>query len=183
VAAARLPPPATAGAGHRRAVWRGRLAPLAAAAALVLVVGTAFLYQATARSSRLLAAELATDHMKCLTMNAVVGMAHPPHVVEQAMASGFDWPMHVPAADDLELVGSRPCMYARGKIAHIMYRHHGKPVSLYMLPQTAHPEAVVGAFGHECAIWSAADRTYVLVGREPRDEMTRLAGVMQAALR
>ena len=149
-----------------------------------LVVGGAFLYQATERSSRLLAAELATDHMKCLAMNAdVVGLAHPPHVVEQSMASGFGWQMRVPAARDLELVGSRPCLYARGKIAHIMYRHRGEPVSLYMLPKTEHPEALVGALGHECAIWSEQDRTYVLVARESRNEIERLAGVMQAALR
>jgi anti-sigma factor RsiW len=165
------------------AAWRRHLAPFAAAAALLLVVGGAFLYQATERSSRLLAAELATDHMKCQAMNAVLGLAHTPHVVEQSMASGFGWQMRVPAARDLELVGSRPCLYARGKIAHIMYRHRGEPVSLYMLPRTEHAETVVGALGYECAIWSEHDRTYVLVAREPRAEIERLAGVMQAALR
>ena len=146
--------------------------------------GAAFLYRATERSSSLLAAELATDHLKCFAMNAVVGLAHPPHVVEQSMASGFGWQMHVPAAgDDLELVGSRPCLYARGKIAHIMYRHHGEPVSLYMLPKLERPETLVGALGHECAIWSRDERTFVLVARTSRAEVERLAGVMQASLR
>ena len=45
--------------GATATAWRRRAAPFAAAAALVLVVGGAFLYQATARSSRVLAAELA----------------------------------------------------------------------------------------------------------------------------
>ena len=53
--------------------------------------------------------------------------------------SGFGWDAHLPEHPeqaDLELVGSRPCLYERGKIAHIMYRHHGVPVSVYMLPGT-----------------------------------------------
>src|SRR5262249_18394012 len=44
------------------------LAPLSAAASLVAIVGGAFLYQATAQSSHVLAAELAADHMKCFAM-------------------------------------------------------------------------------------------------------------------
>src|SRR5262245_15503535 len=49
--------------------WRARLAPLALAASLVLVVGGAFVYQVTDASARVMAAELTADHVKCFAMN------------------------------------------------------------------------------------------------------------------
>ncbi len=42
----------------------------------------------------------------------------------------------------LELVGARPCLYGEGRVAHIMYRHHGVPVSLFMLPHSARAQEV-----------------------------------------
>src|SRR5262245_53802028 len=166
--------------------WASRLAPLAAAASLVVIVGGAFLYQATARSSHLLAAELAADHMKCFAMNAVLGTHDSPEAVQSAMAAGFGWNMRLPLGgqrEGLELVGSRPCLYGEGKIAHIMYRHNGQPLSLFMLPRTVRPEQVVDTLGHECAIWSAANRTFVLVSGEAREDVERLAKYVQESMR
>jgi anti-sigma factor RsiW len=165
--------------------WTARLAPMAAAASLVVIVGGAFLYQATARSSHLLAAELAADHLKCFAMNAVLGTHQSPDAVQSSMASGFGWTMRLPVGTEregLELVGSRPCLYGEGKIAHIMYRHNGQPLSLFMLPRTERPEQLVETLGHECAIWSSADRTFVLVSREARADVERLAGYVQTAM-
>src|SRR3954451_13425868 len=51
--------------GSARAGWIAWLAPMSPAASLIVIVGGAFFYQATARSSHLLAAQLAADHMKC----------------------------------------------------------------------------------------------------------------------
>jgi anti-sigma factor RsiW len=168
------------------AARRARLAPLAAAASLVLIVGGAFLYQATAYSPRLMAAELAADHMKCFAMNAALGTHQSVEAVQSAMASGFGWNIDLPhgaAGEGLELVGSRPCLYGNGEVAHIMYRHHGRPVSLFMLPRTERPEQLVKVLGHQCAIWSSGDRTFVLVAREPRSDVERLAAFVHAAVR
>jgi anti-sigma factor RsiW len=165
--------------------WRGRLMPLAAAMTLVLIVGGAFLYRATDSSSRLLAAELTADHMKCFAMNAVLGTDQSADAVQSSMASGFGWNMRLPAGSEregLELVGSRTCLYGEGKVAHVMYRHRGRPVSLFMLPRSARPEQVIGVLGHECAIWSSGDRTFVLVAREARPDVERLAAFVHAAL-
>src|SRR5206468_2348458 len=121
-------------------VWRARLAPVALAASLVLIVGAAFLYQATAKSSRIMAAELAADHVKCYAMNSVLRTRHAPAVVEGAMLAGFGWQAHLPDNPErvgLELVGARPCLYGEGKVAHIMYTHDGRPVSLFMLPNAS----------------------------------------------
>jgi anti-sigma factor RsiW len=165
--------------------WRMRLAPLAAAASLVIIVGGAFLYQGTVQSSRVMAAELAADHMKCFAMNAMLGTHQSADTVESSMAAGFGWNMRVPRGSDregLELVGSRPCLYGEGKVAHIMYRHNGQPLSLFMLPRTERSEQVIDVFGHECAIWSSGDRTFVLVSREARPDVEHLAAVVRAAL-
>lgn len=171
--------------GQVGARLRSRLAPLALAATLVLIVGAAFLYQLTASSNSLMAAELAADHVKCFAMNSVLGTHQSADVVESSMASGFDWRMQLPEPDrsGLELVGSRPCLYGEGKVAHIMFRHNGTPVSLFMLPKTSRGEELVRVFGHEAAIWSVGDRTFVLVARETEAEVEKMASLIQASLR
>ena len=170
----------------RYAAWRTRLGPYALAATLVLVVGGAFVYQATDRSVRVLAAELTADHVKCFAMNSALGTHQAPAAVERSMASSFDWRMHLPENPDragLELVGSRPCLYGEGKVAHIMYRHEGRPVSLFMLPKTARTTELVRVLGHEAAVWCVGNRTFVLIAREPRPEVERMVSFVQASLR
>lgn len=169
----------------RRTSWTSRLAPMAMAASLVTVVGGAFLYQATHRSARVMAAELAADHIKCFAMNAALGTHEKASAVESTMLSSFDWRMHLPADPSragLELVGARPCLYGEGKIAHIMYRHDGRPVSLFMLPNTERTQELVEVLGHEAAIWCANNRTFVLVSREPKADVQRLATFVQSSL-
>ena len=163
-----------------------RLAPYALAASLVLVVGGAFVYQATDKSAKVLAAELTADHLKCFAMNRAFGKHEGAAAVESSMANSFDWRMHLPADParaGLELVGSRQCVYAEGEIAHIMYRHDGHPVSLFMLPRTVRAEQVVEILGHEAAIWCVGNRTFVLVAREARPDVERMASFVQASLR
>jgi anti-sigma factor RsiW len=166
--------------------WSSRLAPFAIAASLTVVVGGAFLFQATHMSSRVMAAELAADHVKCFAMNSALGTHEGAGAVESTMLASFDWRMHLPANADragLELVGARPCLYGEGKIAHIMYRHDGHPLSLFMLPNTARSKDLIEVLGHEAAVWCANNRTYVLVSREPRADVERLAAFVQASLR
>jgi len=162
-----------------------RVAPLALAASLVVVVGGAFVYQATDKSARVMAAELVADHAKCFAMNAALGTHQPAALVEQSMAASFDWRMHLPADPakaGLELVGARPCLYGEGKIAHIMYKHEGHPVSVFMLPNTARAQELVEVLGHEAAIWCVNNRTFVVVANEPRREVEQIASFVQATL-
>lgn len=166
--------------------WRPRLAPLALAAMLVLIVGGAFLYQVTDTSALVMAAELTADHAKCFAMNAVLGTQQTPEVVEQSLASGFGWHARLPQQPDragLELVGVRPCLYGQGRVAHIMYHHNGRLVSVFMLPGKTRPEEVVDVMGHEAAIWSVGDRTFVLIARASRAEVERMASFVHAQLR
>ncbi len=63
-----------------------------------------------------------------------------------------------------------------------MYRHQGHPVSLFMLPKSARTEELVEVLGHEAKVWCANGRTFVLVAREPRADVERMASFVQASL-
>jgi anti-sigma factor RsiW len=168
-----------------KAPWRLRMVPLALTAGLVLLVGGAFLYVATEYSARLLAAELCADHLTCFAANNVLGTRDAPAAVESSMLSGFGWHLHLPEqfdASGLELVGARRCLYGEGKVAHLMYRDQGRPVSIYMLPKSVRAEEIVEVLGHEVAIWSSGDRTFVLIARGPREEVARMASFVKGAL-
>ena len=63
-----------------------------------------------------------------------------------------------------------------------MYRVGGRPVSIYMLPKSVRPEELVEVLGHEVAIWSSGDRTFVLITRGSRSEAARMASFVKGAL-
>jgi anti-sigma factor RsiW len=167
-------------------VWRDRVRPFALAASLVLIVVGAFVVQMTRSSNRLMAAQLTADHVKCFALNNLLGTHHSGEAVRSSLASGFAWNAQLPAESaetGLELVASRPCLYGEGRVAHIMYRHNGQAMSLFMLPESARDEELIEVLGHEAAIWSVGDRTFVLIARERRSEVERLAGIVRASLR
>jgi anti-sigma factor RsiW len=163
--------------------WR-TLAPLALAATLVLVAG-ASLYQITEKSTHVMAAELAADHVKCFLLQDLIGAGQPARPVEYALASKFGWSAHLPERPDraaLELVGERTCLYGQGRVAHIMYRHDGRPVSLFMLPNDTRKDEVLDTLGHGAAVWSVGNRTFVLIAREPKADFDRMALFVRAGL-
>jgi hypothetical protein len=172
------------------------MVPLALAATLVIVVGGAFVYVFTDRSTRVLAAELTADHVKCFgVMNTLLGASADHVAIESAMASTFGWQMHMPetvGGSGLELVGARPCLYAKGKVAHLMYRHNGHPVSVFMIPNMARPgvpgtpgikDEVVDVMGHEATVWSSGGRTFVVIAREPEADVAQVVSFVQASLK
>jgi len=170
----------------RASAWRARVAPFALAATLLLAVGGAFIYQATRGSSRVLAAELTMDHEKCFRLNRLLGTHHSPEAVEASMASTFDWNVQLPdeaGQGELSLVGSRPCLYGEGKVAHIMYTYNGQPVSLFMLPRESRESELVQVFGHQARIWSEGDRSFVLVARGSASEMEHMAALVRTTIR
>jgi anti-sigma factor RsiW len=157
----------------------------AVAAVVLLAVGVVALQQLTRASTKVMAAELAADHVKCFMLNAVLGTHHEPHEAEALLEARFAWDLELPAGSDhagLSLVGARPCLYGDGMVAHLMYHHHGQPVSVFMLPSTMRREEVVAVFGHEAAVWSTSDRTFVLLARESRAEVEQLARHVRATL-
>ncbi len=165
--------------------WRARLAPLALAASLVLVVGGAFLYVLTEQSTTIMAAELTANHLKCFRLTAS-DARREPSVVESSMASSFGWELRLPQHPEqmgLELVDARPCIYGEGRAAHLMFRHHGAPMSIFMLPRSVRSEDRLQVLGHQASVWSVGNRTFVLITQEPADEVERMTAFVHASLR
>ena len=164
-----------AGPGSR---WKRRMMPLAAAAILIIGVGAVLVYQGTTPSARVLAMELATDHQQCFEQP---GPQETAATVESAMASTFGWQVALAPSQSagLELIGARQCSFEGSPVAHLMFRHDGEPMSLFMVPKASYDPAMVEAMGQQCAIWSSGDRTFVLVSREARAEVERVAARVQ----
>jgi anti-sigma factor RsiW len=185
-AGALRPPMGPAIAVGARPAWYARVGPLAVAASLVLVVAAAFLYQLTVRSSHVMAAELTADHVKCFVLNRLIDPHQSSSVVESALASSFGWPVRLPSTpgqEGLELLGARPCLYGEGRTAHMMFRHNGQPLSLFMLPDRRRADEMIDVFGHEAVVWSAGNRTFVLVSSEGRAEVERVASFIRSSIR
>ena len=147
--------------------WRGRLSAFSAAAILVLTLGAALLPIVTERSTVVLAAQLALDHLKCFMVDgdgdgAPISKAD----AEATIAREYGWSASVPAsaaAEGVELVAVRHCLYGDGMAAHLLYRVQGKAVSLFIMPGLVRPAAELRVFGHDEVVWTQGDRTYMLV--------------------
>ena len=147
--------------------WRGRLSAFSAAAILVLTLGAALLPIVTERSTVVLAAQMALDHLKCFMIDgdrdgAPISKAD----AEATIAREYGWTASVPAsaaAEGVELMAVRHCLYGDGMAAHLLYRVQGKPVSLFILPGLARPAAELSVLGHDEVVWTQGDRTYMLV--------------------
>jgi len=164
--------------------WTGRLTAFAAAAMAVLTLGAVLLPVATVRSTALLAAQLALDHLKCFTIEGDADAAPIPAAqAEATLKQEFELIVDVPAsleAERLELLAVRRCLYGDGRAAHVMYRLDGEPVSLFIIPGLTRPAAELSLFGHEQVVWTKGDRTYMLVARGgSRDQLARVASYLQ----
>jgi len=167
--------------------WRlSRLVTAPIAAAVVLALAAVALYGLAGRSSVLLAAQLTLDHLKCFSL--FEGQSGPPDskVLEARFRDDYGWHLTVPAgssSDGLVLTGARRCFYHDGRIAHVMYRQDGNPVSLFMLPRTERLAGTVRVLGHESRIWSRGSTTYVLVAQAPEAQLDRIEGHLRGSVR
>ncbi len=157
---------------------------LAAAAGLVAAVMWA---GTTNAGTPVLAAQLTLDHIKCFKFNSQ-RVSGSPTSLAAYWRERYGWPIAVPAGagEGLQLSGVRRCGSSDGQTAHIMYRYNGKPVSLFVArsdPRHPRPARAFHMFGDEAVIWSAGDRTYVLVGDEPHGQMENLAAVLKKEVR
>ena len=85
---------------------------------------------------------------------------------EATIAREYGWSASVPAsaaAEGVELVAVRHCLYGDGMAAHLLYRVQGKAVSLFIMPGLVRPAAELRVFGHDEVVWTQGDRTYMLV--------------------
>ena len=160
--------------------WSGQLTAFAAALMFVLVVGAVLLPVATVRSTVVLAAQLALDHLKCFTIEGDAdGTPIAKAQAERTLKEEYDFEVNVPAPlpdQHLELMAVRRCLYGDGRAAHLMYRLNGEPVSLFVIPGVTRPAEELSLFGHDQVVWTAGDRTYMLIARGgTRADLNRVA--------
>jgi hypothetical protein len=144
------------------------------------IAGAVLLPVLTGRSTVLLAAQLALDHLKCFVIDGDAASAPITSAqAEETIRTLYDWSLRVPAgveSEGLELVAVRRCLYGDGHAAHLLYRMNGEPVSLFIMPGLSRPAADVGVLGHTEIVWSGGDTTYRLVaGAGQSDRLQRVA--------
>jgi anti-sigma factor RsiW len=164
---------------RKRRGWGVWLVPVPAAAALVVV---ALLAYAASGSSTALAAQLTLDHLKCFALFEQQSGPSDAQALEARLTADYGWHMKVPpgsADEGLRLVGARRCFSTDGRIAHILYRHEGRPLSLFLLPETERAAEALAVMGHEAVIWSRGRMTYVVVAREPHVRVEQVAAYIR----
>ena len=162
-----------------------RWAPLSVAATIVLAVAGVFLFSPNDRVEAL-ATQLTLDHMTCFQF-APERLQHSDTLTaEHQWLAKQRWGIHVPAsspANELELLGVRRCGVGKGGVAHILYKWHGQPLSVFVVPRTlrgALPDEPVDTLGHEAIMWSDHDRTYVMLARGRPSELAPVVSYVKA---
>ena len=164
--------------------WRA--VSLATASLVVLGLAGTLLYAVVTHSPTMLAAELALDHVKCFALFEPRVAAPDAATVASQLEADYGWRLNVPAsspADRLTLIGARRCLSTDGRVAHVLYRHNGRPVSLFMMPGTSRPEARIALAGHVARVWTRGDTTYVMIGSESEPDLRPVAAYFQSAQR
>ena len=184
LAAGEMPASLSARLATTRLRPRVRRLSLPAAAVLALVVGGWGLHELTLRSTSVLAAQLAADHVKCHLL-ARSGDSSDPARVEQALADRYGFDVRVPPGTSdgrLRLLGARRCLTGEGTNAHVLYRFDDQPVSLYLVPEQPRAPAALEVAGQQAVMWPGHNGTYVLLASARAGlDMTDLARTMQRA--
>jgi anti-sigma factor RsiW len=150
-----------------------------AAAALLIVTSVLFTFGG---SSRVLAAGLALDHLKCFALFERSSAQTDAAALSRQLHVDYGWRLTVPTSSPtlkLQLVGGRRCFSTDGRVAHILYRHDGRPLSLFVMPNVMRGAAEVGVIGHQAIVWSRHGMTYAVVARERREDLERIAAYMK----
>ena len=162
--------------------WLSRLVPVGLATLLVAFTATAIVALATQRSDTLLAAQLTADHMKCFRAFPPQAASADAGQVEAMLEARYGWDVHVPPsspAEGLGLLGARRCLYADGRIPHVMYRVHGQDLSLFILEGVSRADADVRSLGHRARIWSRGPNTFVLVSSATGADLAKVASYVR----
>ena len=169
--------------GHR--AFTRRWVPLSVAATLVLAIAGVFLFSPNNRVEAL-ATQLTLDHMTCFQFAPERLQHADANTAEHDWLARQQWAVRVPessATNQLELLGIRRCGIGRGRVAHILYKWRGQPLSVFVVPravQGAIPREPLDNLGHEAIMWSDRDRTYVILTRGRPSDLQPVVGYVKA---
>jgi anti-sigma factor RsiW len=145
-----------------------------------LAIGALF---AAGRATTVFAAELAVDHVKCFTLFGRASTPGDPAAIGKRLKAAYGWTLAVPGPSEtlgLRLVGGRRCLSTDGSVAHILYRHGDRALSLFVVPSDTRAPRDLAVVGYEAIIWSHAGNTYVVLARESHAELARVAAYMRS---
>jgi anti-sigma factor RsiW len=148
-----------------RSDWRW-WAPVSLAATLMLAIAGVLVFGLVSGRGTALAAQLAEDHLRCLR---AVSRRAPGDSMEMAdrWKKNRGWFVKVPAsspADDMQFIALRRCLGDRQEVAHALYRHKGRIVSLFIFPDDdSRRRANLEIMGQRELIWSQGGRSYAIV--------------------
>ncbi|HXG89671.1 MAG TPA: zf-HC2 domain-containing protein [Vicinamibacterales bacterium] len=158
--------------------WRGRLSALAAAAAVVVLLVTAFEF-VVPQSNVLFAAQLALDHVRCFVIELGSIDSANPQELQRAYSERYGWRVTVPpssAEAGITLVSARRCPFWLGDHAHLLYRTGEHDVSLYITQGSERAPEDVAVLGHVERLWNARGDSYALIARGlPAGELERIS--------
>lgn len=177
-------PAARSGGVFTRRPW----VPLSMAASLVLAIAGVFLYGLGGVGGEALAAQLVVDHVKCFEFTPAPTILPDARALSREWSAVRGWTLKVPegtATEELQLLGMRRCISTEGLTAHVMYRWHGQPLSVYVLnkddKRIGPTPQLVERFGQEAIIWSARGRTYAVVARGRPSDVEHVAQYVRIA--
>ena len=157
----------------------------AVAALVVLILAGAAVVASFGQSNTFLVAGLTLDHVKCFALSGGADAADAdPRVVEASLQRDYGWRVRVPRGaprERLRLVGARRCLSSDGSVAHLLYRHHGKAISLFVLPSSVRETTSASIAGYPARVWSRGGSTFVLVGSESEASMRPVARYFEGA--
>jgi anti-sigma factor (TIGR02949 family) len=146
--------------------WLRPSVRFAIAAATIIFLGT-LLSIVTRQSDALLAAQLTADHVKCFSFfRPDEGSTMDAAQAERMLSDRFGLDVHIPPSSSegkVDLLNARRCLYADGRIPHLMYEANGQDISLFVLEGESRAPAEMTAFGHHTRIWSRGGNTFVLI--------------------
>jgi anti-sigma factor RsiW len=153
------------------------------AASLLLAAGLFVLF-GWGSSVETYAAQLSADHLKCFQYPPED--VPPPDVtlLGKTWQAQSGWGLKIadsPVMEGLTLLGIRKCASTRGRVAHILYRWHDQPLSVYVLnhrfdhsPTAAHDHDVT-RLGEHAIVWTEHDRTYAVIADRRLPDLQRVA--------
>ena len=171
------------GVPSRPLVGRRPWVPLSVAASLVLATGL-FLLFGWGSSVETYAAQLSADHLKCFQFPPETSEPPDLEILARHWQENGGWALKVRSAaapGGLTLLGLRRCGSTRGRLAHLLFKWRGEPLSVYVLnrrfdhaPDAGHDHDVT-RLGEHAIVWANHERTYAVVGHRRIPDLHRVA--------
>jgi len=153
-------------------------------AASVVLAGALFVLFGWGSSVETYAAQLSADHLKCFQNPPEATSAPDLTLLGRTWQSTSGWGLKVTGSsmvEGLTLLGIRRCGSTRGRVAHILYKWHGAPLSVYVLnhrfdhsASAAHDHDVT-RLGEHAIVWTEHDRTYAVIADQGLPDLQRVA--------